>query len=140
MLKAQVKYWLGSSLLRFAITGVLNTAVGLGTIYALKWFANVAETPANAIGYVVGVLFSLVVNSRWTFRSRESLLTIAPRYMTVILVAYFTNLGCVHFMINSLEVNSYLAQALGTIPYTTITYLASRWWVFRRSGIAVDAK
>jgi putative flippase GtrA len=140
MLKAQVRKLLGSSLLRFAITGVLNTIVGLGTIYALKWFGGVDDTPANAVGYVVGVLFSLVVHSRWTFQSRESLISIAPRFLTVILIAYFTNLGCVHLLIQSMQVNSYLAQALGTIPYTVITYLASRWWVFRRSGIAADAK
>jgi len=140
MLKSRFNKLLGSSVLRFAITGILNTCVGLGTIYALKWFWHVDDTPANAVGYVVGVLFSLVVNSRWTFRSRESLVTIAPRYLAVILFAYFINLGCVHFMINSLDVNSYLAQALGTIPYTTITYLASRWWVFRPSGVAADAK
>ena len=139
MLNLPLKKLFASSLWRFAITGVLNTLVGLGTIYALKWFGNVEDTRANAAGYVVGVLFSLVLNSRWTFRSRESLLRIAPRYFAVILVAYFANLGCVHFLIRSLQVNSYLAQALGTIPYTTITYLASRWWVFRRSHIAADA-
>lgn len=140
MLKPQVRKLLSSSLLRFAITGVLNTVVGLGTIYVLKWFFAVGDTPANAVGYVVGVIFSLVVNSRWTFQSRESLWSIAPRYLAVILLAYFTNLGCVHFLIQSMHVNSYLSQALGTIPYTVITYLASRWWVFRRPAIAAGVK
>jgi putative flippase GtrA len=138
MLKPHLKKLSSSSLLRFAATGVLNTIVGLGTIYALKWFFTMADTPANAIGYMVGVVFSLVVNSRWTFRSRESLLTIAPRYLTVIAVAYLANLGCVHLLIKVMQVNSYLAQALGTVPYTAITYLTSRWWVFRRSTLADD--
>jgi len=131
MLKLQLKELVNSSLLRFAITGVLNTLVGLGTIYALKWFFQVADTPANAVGYAMGIACSLIVNSRWTFRSRESLLSIAPRYFTVILIAYLINLGCVHLLI-AMQMNSYLAQALGTVPYTVVTYLASRWWVFRK--------
>lgn len=135
MFKTYLKRLTASSLLRFAITGVLNTMVGLGTIYALKWFWAVADTPANAVGYIVGVTFSLVVNSRWTFQSRESLLTIAPRYLAVILVAYFVNLGCVQLCIHA-QVNSYLAHALGTIPYAVLTYVGSRWWVFRRTMAA----
>jgi len=135
----QFKTLFNSSLLRFAITGVLNTLVGLGTIYALKWFFAVGDTPANAVGYVIGVTFSLVMNSRWTFQSRESLLNIAPRYLIVIVIAYLANLGCVHLFIKVVQMNSYLAQALGTVPYTAITYLGSRWWVFRRDAIAADA-
>lgn len=136
MPKSYFKKLSSSSLVRFAITGVLNTLVGLGTIFALKWFWQIADTPANALGYVVGVMFSLVINSRWTFQSRESLLTIAPRYLIVILFAYFVNLACVQFCIHS-QVNSYLAHAIGTIPYAALTYIGSRWWVFRRT-IAVE--
>ena len=131
MPKLDLKKLSASSLLRFAITGVLNTVVGLGTIYALKWFWQVADTAANATGYLVGVMFSLVVNSRWTFQSRESLLAIAPRYFIVILIAYLANLACVQLCIQTLHMNSYLAHAAGTLPYAVITYLASRWWVFR---------
>ncbi len=132
MLKRSIQYIGKSSLLKFAITGVLNTVVGLGTIYALKWFWHVADTPANVIGYIVGIIFSLVVNSRWTFQSRSSLLAIAPRYFAVILVAYLINLVCVKISIDMLKINSYLAQASGVVPYSVITYMASRWWVFRQ--------
>ena len=136
MPKLDLKKLSASSLLRFAVTGVLNTVVGLGTIYALKWFWQVADMPANMAGYSVGVIFSLVVNSRWTFQSRQSLLMIAPRYLTVILIAYLVNLACVHLCIK-LHMNSYLAHAIGTVPYASITYLLSRWWVFRAT-IATD--
>jgi len=132
------KFW-HPSLFKFAVTGVLNTLVGLGTIYALKWFWQVADTSANIIGYVVGVTFSLVVNSRWTFQSRDSLLSIAPRYLIVILCAYLINLASVSACIGVLHINAYLAHAIGTIPYATITYIGARWWVFNRSSIATNA-
>jgi putative flippase GtrA len=139
MIKRSFQAYCQSTLIKFGITGVLNTAVGLGTIYALKWFWHVSDTPANAIGYVVGISFSLVVNSRWTFQSRDSLLSIAPRYLSVIVFAYLINLACVKLSIEAWQVNSYLAHALGTVPYAAITYLGSRWWVFRHGAIASDA-
>jgi putative flippase GtrA len=139
MIKLNLKMLSTSTLVRFAVTGVLNTVVGLGTIYALKWFWQFGDTPANVIGYAVGISFSLVVNSRWTFQSRESLFSIAPRYLMVILFAYLVNLGCVQICIGFLHVNAYLAHAIGTVPYTVITYVASRWWVFRRATIATGS-
>ena len=138
MLKLHLKKLSASSLLRFAVTGVLNTVVGLGTIYALKWFWQVADTPANLMGYLVGVTFSLIVNSRWTFRSRASLTFIAPRYLTVIVFAYCINLAMVKLCIQQLQINSYVAHAVGTIPYAVITYLLLRWWVFRQPGITPE--
>ncbi|MGD9843747.1 MAG: GtrA family protein, partial [Steroidobacteraceae bacterium] len=61
-----------SSLIRFGLTGVLNTAVGIGTIFALKWFFDWADTPANFCGYALGVMVSYYVNSRWTFQYRAA--------------------------------------------------------------------
>ncbi|MES1146803.1 MAG: GtrA family protein [Solimonas sp.] len=132
MIKTYLNKLLASSILRFAVTGVLNTLIGLGTIYALKWFWSIGDTLANMLGYLVGVMFSLVVNSRWTFQSRESLLVIAPRYLAVIAIAYLVNLACVQWCIRA-QVNSYLAHAIGTVPYAVINYAGSRWWVFRRT-------
>ena len=127
---------LGLSLVRFALTGLLNTAVGLCTIFAMKWFVGLSDTPANLIGYGVGLVVSYVVNSRWTFRYRESLLPVLPQYMAVILVAYLVQLACVHFSIRQLHLDSYVAQTLGVIPYAGLTYVLLRAFVFKRVDAA----
>jgi putative flippase GtrA len=126
---------LGLSLVRFALTGLLNTAVGLGTIFALKWFVGLGDTPANLIGYGVGLVVSYVVNSRWTFRYRESLLPVLPQYVAVIIVAYLVQLGCVHFSIRQLHLDSYVAQTLGVIPYAGLTYVLLRVFVFKQADV-----
>jgi putative flippase GtrA len=120
-----------STVLKFAVTGGLNTAVGLGTIFALKWFFQTPDTPANAIGYLVGLLLSLTVNSRWTFKSDKPFLKLAPKYFLTLFAAYLINLLCVTFCIRFLHMNSYLSQACGVIPYAIFTYIVSRRWVFR---------
>ena len=119
-----------SSLVRFGITGLLNTLVGLGTIFALKWFFAVADTPANLIGYGVGIVVSYWVNSRWTFQYKEALHAKIFPYGMVLLFAYGVNLATVHIFISVFQINSYLAQAAGIIPYSLLTYVLLRRFVF----------
>jgi Predicted membrane protein len=125
-----ISYVLGLSLVRFALTGILNTLVGLGVIYALKWFLGFTDTIANLTGYSVGLLVSYLINSRWTFAYRQSLLPVLPKYLAVVLVAYLTNLAVVHLCIVRLQLNSYLAQACGVIPYAGLSYILLRVFVF----------
>lgn len=126
-----LKLRIDTALLRFLITGVLNTVVGLGVIYLLMWAFAMPERPANLIGYAVGVVFSYQVNSRWTFGYRESLLPVLPRYVSVIVLAYCTNLVCLHVLLGW-QVNGYLAQALALPPYTAIGFVGMRYWVFSK--------
>jgi putative flippase GtrA len=125
-----ISYMFGFSLVRFAVTGVLNTLVGLSAIFALKWFAGMGDTLANLLGYALGLTVSYLVNSRWTFRYRHSLLPVLPQYLLVLLLAYLVNLAVVHFCIGRLQINSYLAQACGVIPYAGLSYVLLRCFVF----------
>jgi putative flippase GtrA len=120
------------SLIRFVVTGLLNTVVGLGVIYALKLWLTMADTPANFIGYTAGLVFSYQLNSRWTFGYRQSVLAALPKYMAVMLCAYLANLLCLHAVL-TFEINSYLAQALTVVPYAVVGYLGMRFWVFRNA-------
>jgi putative flippase GtrA len=138
MVRKVISYLYGLSLVRFVLTGVLNTVVGLGTIFALKWLLSMGDTLANLLGYSVGVVVSYVVNSRWTFRYRESLLPVLPQYAFVVLVAYLANLACVHLCIEQLHLDSYLAQTLGVIPYAGLSYVLLRWFVFGKPARSVE--
>lgn len=126
----QILMMLRSSLIRFGLTGLLNTAVGLGTIFALKWFFGVPDTKANLVGYVVGMGVSYYVNSRWTFQYKQALHTKVVPYVLVLLCAYLVNLATVHIFIGWLHVNSYLAQTAGIIPYSLLSYVLLRRYVF----------
>jgi putative flippase GtrA len=118
------------AIIRFAVTGVLNTCVGLGTIFLLKWTLNASDTWANLIGYCVGFTVSYFVNARWTFKYREALHGVVLRYAALIVFAYLVNLAVVHAAIDLVEINSYIAQTLGVVPYALITYLGAKFLVF----------
>ena len=118
-------------IIRFVVVGVSNTLVGLSTIYACKYFFDIADAPANAIGYCVGLVNSFIWNRRWTFRHSGEILPAVKRFLVVFLVAYMANLLTAMLLINETSINHYLAHAIATVPYTVIFYLGSRFVVFK---------
>lgn len=116
---------------RFLSVGMLNLMGGLLVIYACKWLFHAGDVAANAIGYGAGLISGFALNSRWTFAYRGPRLPAVIKYLLVALVAYGMNLLTVLILIRQLELNSYLAQALGIPPYTLTTFLASKFIVFR---------
>lgn len=117
---------------KFLSVGVVNTVVGLLIIYASKWLLGLSDALANAAGYGVGVCVSFMLNRKWTFRDGGAFSPALLRFILVFSIAYPINLLCVLYMIRQLGFNSYLAQALGTPPYTITFYLANRYFVFRK--------
>lgn len=121
-----------SSLVRFLITGLLNTLLGLGIIYALK-LAEIHDLAANLLGYVLGIGISYAMHARWSFSYAGSVRTSLPRYVLITILAYLTNLAVVSIALYWWKLNGYVAQALGVAPYALVGYLGSKLFVFRRA-------
>ena len=119
---------------RFLAVGVLNTFVGLATIYLCKWFLGTGDVVSNVIGYAAGLTNSFAWNRRWTFAHSGAVLPAAARFLIVFLIAYSLNLATMLAAIHVFGVNSYLAHAIAIAPYTAFFYLGSRWFVFRDGG------
>jgi putative flippase GtrA len=117
-------------LMRYLAVGLLNTAIGLATIYLAILIFHADDVVANVVGYSVGLACSFVLNRRWTFDSGASIAPQLLRFLLVMLVAYLANLGTVMGLTRLLAQNRYLAQAAGAIPYTLIGYLGSRFLAF----------
>lgn len=119
---------------RFLAVGALNALVGLTVIFLLKWTVDAGDTVANLAGYTVGLAFSLVMNGRWTFAFRGRLRLTLWRFIAVVAVAYVANLFVVTRAIEAAIVNAYVAQALGVVPYSLLSYFGFKYFVFREAG------
>jgi len=117
--------------IRFLLVGVANTLLGLSVIYAAKWLLRIGDMPANLLGYICALVLSFTLNSSWSFRYDGRILPAMMKFVAVIIMAYLLNLAMVMATIKIFKINSYIAQALGIIPYTLLTYLGSRFIVFR---------
>ncbi len=124
--------WISRELFRYLSVGVANMVVGLSTIYLCMSALHAGDLGSNVLGYCAGVICSFVLNRRWTFASTGDWLPQLGRFLLVLGIAYAANIITVLALIDRFGANRYLAQALGTIPYTVIGYVGSRVFAFRR--------
>jgi len=116
---------------KFLIVGGANTLAGLAVIYLAKWWMNLGDALANALGYGIGLCLSFFLNKSWTFGHEGPAAQALARFLLAFALAYVLNLGTVLFLINAIHLDQYLAQAAGIVPYTVFMYLASRHYAFR---------
>lgn len=118
-----------SQLSRYAVVGVLNTAVGLSLIYAamlIGW----GDIISNFVGYAIGFVISFCANGAWTFRSRLSGAR-AAKYALLMTLAYLLNVAVMVASRDVLGVDRYVSQLFGVMAYTALGFVGSRVYVFR---------
>jgi putative flippase GtrA len=120
-----------SQAIRFGAVGLINTLVGLSAIYALKLFVGAGDVVANLLGYAVGVTVSFALNRKWTFAFQGDHWQASLRFVATMAMSYAVNLSIVLVALHVFKLNSYLAQALGIPPYTIVSFLLCKYWVFR---------
>jgi putative flippase GtrA len=116
---------------RYGAVGVLNTALGLATIYACMAL-GVGDVLANAVGYATGLAISYMLNARWTFAFRGSHGSAAARFLVVLGIAYLANLCILLMARDAWGVGSHLAQLLGVLVYAAVGFIGSRAFAFVR--------
>lgn len=119
---------------RFALVGIGNTALGLGVILAARYGLGLPDIAANALGYGCGLAAGFALNRRWTFSSQGAWSHSAPRYLAVVGMAWAVNIACVLLLTRG-GLPSGWAHAAAVAPYTLITYLGCRAWVFREPPV-----
>ena len=122
---------IGTHAWRFAVVGVLNTAVGLAVILCGMVFLGWGDVAANALGYTVGLVVSFVGNRSWTFGDRGPWGPALLRFLLVFAVAYLLNLLTLFLVRDGLHLRSYVAQIGGCAVYTIAFFLGSRTLAFR---------
>jgi putative flippase GtrA len=120
--------------LKFLMVGLVNTAIGLLSIYAIIFFFNAHPGLANAIGYAIGLAVSFALNRIWTFSDSQSIMKVLPRYLTVAGISYLLNLGVVLIGVDYFGIGPYLVQLFGMAVYTPTMFLGCRFFVFNRNN------
>lgn len=115
---------------RFLGVGVINTAVGLGLIWALMAL-GMAPLPANFIGYAVGLCLSFTLNRRYTFRDGGQDMLTVMRFLLAFAMAYILNALVLTIGLAQTEISAYLMQVLAMGVYTASFFTLCRLFVFR---------
>jgi len=120
-----------SSVLRFALVGLLNTAIGYSVILLLHYGLELAPAPSNVLGYVVGGAVSYRLNRDFTFRSTEQHRVALPRFALTWLACIGLNLAVLSWCLTQWQWPVPVAQAVSVCTYTVAFYACNRWLVFR---------
>jgi putative flippase GtrA len=116
--------------LRFVLTGVANTAVGLLVIVLCAQWLGWSPYAANAAGYVAGLALGYLLNRGWTFGDQRRATVTAPRYVIAFAIAYGANVAVLAAGLHALALPAPLAQALALTTYSVVFFLLCRYFVF----------
>jgi putative flippase GtrA len=124
------KFGIIMELFRFGLAGSLNTLLAYG-IFSLFVFLGVPYYIALFFDYLSAILFSLVVNLRFTFKLKK---TITFRMVYRMIASYgllfVLNEGILYLLILKLFINTYFSQAIASIFIALISYCLQKIFVF----------
>ena len=116
-------------LLRFALVGVTNTLVTLGS-FTLLVLAGLPAPPASAAAFALGAANGYRLNRAWTFRTPQHGAGTVARYAAVqALGAALSAIG-VRVVTSDLSLRRLAAELVVLPVVTVVTYLLSRNLVF----------
>ncbi|WP_159881441.1 GtrA family protein [Paenibacillus puerhi] len=134
-----MKTILTSSLFRFLLVGMLNTAVGLSVMLVLLHGAKLDYWMSTLIGTAVGACVSYVLNRSFTFKSRTAHKTGLIKFLLVLGSCYVVAYASSSWLTGSIgefipvlsgDAGRTIAVVLGNGLYTILNYLGQKHFVF----------
>lgn len=130
---------LDKTVLRFLLVGLVNTAVGCGTMFLLYNLAGCSYWLSSAVNYVVGGIVSFFLNKYFTFESRVWSWRQVWRFALNVAVCYLIGYGlakpAVRLLLDdcSVKVQENVAMLTGMCLYTGLNYIGQRFFAFKSS-------
>jgi putative flippase GtrA len=122
------------SSVRFVLVGLSNTALSLAVIWIAMRVFGLSDLRSNAMGYIVGFIWSFLLNRSWTFQHRGGLANGFLRFVLVCAVAYGANLLVLFCLLARFGGGAIWTQIAGMVAYTAVSYLGSRYFAFPRAS------
>ncbi|MDT8384044.1 MAG: GtrA family protein [Gammaproteobacteria bacterium] len=120
-----------TTVLRFAISGGLATAVHAGLFVGLIEGFSVRPVGAAGLAFVAALLVSYGMNYHWTFSVSAPHRLMLPRFIVVALLGLLLNLGITYAVVDLLG-HWYGYALMGVVMVVPLmTFALSKWWVFR---------
>ncbi len=119
---------------KFGLVGLLNTGITLLIIFILQNLLHINYKAANFTGYLLGFINSFFWNKIWTFNSNGPVQIESILFIAVFGVCYILQLAVLILLKENLKINVNIAQILGMIFYTSISFLGNKFITFRKGA------
>jgi putative flippase GtrA len=126
-----------NTIIRFIGVGIINTIIGISSIFLLLNVLGFSYWTSTFIGNAIGAIISYILNRNFTFNSNVSNKKGIVLFLFVILVSYYVSYNIGYSLINKnlLSTNLYgeeLSVLLAALIYTVLNYLGQRYLTFKR--------
>jgi len=121
-----------NTFIRFLLVGLMNTIVGLSSIFLFLHAVGLSYWLSTFLGNSVGAIVSYLLNRRFTFNSNATFGRSIPLFILVILSCYFLSYSASKFIVGFilLPYTNEIAVLLGTGLYTMLNYFGQKHIVF----------
>lgn len=118
---------------RFAVVGILATAVDL-VIYSLSlYFSDSNYWLAKSLGFLAGTVFGFLINRSWTFSDKGHFMKSISKYIALYSGTLLINVTANSLVILSLG-SSFLGKSIAFLSATalsaTINYIVMKRFIF----------
>jgi putative flippase GtrA len=120
--------------MRFAITGILITAIGYVSIVGLTTTFRLNPYIANFLVYAAGLFFSYWLNARFVFRGRKQMKSFV-KFLFSFVVAYLANLAFLACALKLMLLSLWISQLLSIAVHAAVHFMLSRNYVFKRTPL-----
>ena len=120
--------------LLYLLFGGLTTIVNIAVFFILRQF-NVAMQISNMIAWILSVLFAFITNKLFVFESKNNTvienLKECVSFFGFRVLSLFFDMGCMHILIEILDVNELVSKILANILVIILNYIFSKLFIFK---------
>ena len=134
-----IRKLLTREVITYVIFGVLTTVVNFLAFYLLNDWMRMHYLWANALAWLVAVLFAFVTNKQFVFESKsweiKSTLREAVGFTGGRIVTLLLEQGGLLLFVESMHMNETLAKVILAVVVVIMNYVFSKLWVFVRKDV-----
>jgi putative flippase GtrA len=126
----------------FIIVGIVNTIIGLSSVYFLFNILGINYWPSTFFGNGIGMFLSFYLNKKFTFQSQGKTLRNLFKFFVVVIACYYlsywlgirlSNWVIAPFTMNSKVIGN-VSILLGAGLYTITNFIGQKYLVFNSSN------
>jgi len=121
-------------IIRYGVVGLLGTALHFASVILLVEFARIDPVLASALGFLLVLVVSYILNRTWTFQSRSRGTRQFLIYSIVSLIGLGLNCAIMFISVHILKWNYLYGQCLVVIVVPISNFILNYFWTFRDSN------
>ena len=117
---------------KYISVGLINTSITFIMIL-ICIYLGAGDFLSNFIGYILGIAYSFMLNSQWTFGKNKLSYNLLRNFLTVIIVSYCINLLILVICRDFLLIDRIYCHLIGLCFYVALSFLGMRAFVFPKN-------